>query len=237
MLFCFAHRGASCAIACTQGGCLILSRSPHVWVCFPAVGMAIPPAATALTDRKCHNLDVESGLVGLAILCFVLAGGVQEGPTSCGSSYALIEGRPSPETETPNQHIQHKMPTDKNTFSFLIVTYRKEFFAMPLLRLPEPVPLPKTLLQDRSHHTCDVVACSRCSRLQSIVFGELIQINFCRNHRSTKRGGPGASGLHVSSLMIMLRRRQSLCFCDIASRRCHITLSISAPYPTCHHRH
>lgn len=83
----------------------------------------------------------------------------------------------------------------------------------------------------------DVVACSRCSRLQSIVFGELIQISFCRNHRSTKRGGPGASGLHVSSLMIMLRRRQSLCFCDIASRRCHITLSISAPYPTCHHRH
>ena len=92
--------------------------------------------------------DFESGLVGLAILCFVLAGRVQEGPTSCGSSYALIEGRPSPETETPNQHSQHKMPTDKNTFSFLIVTYRKEFLAMPPLRLLEPVPLPTVLLQD-----------------------------------------------------------------------------------------
>ena len=63
--------------------------------------MALPPAATASTDRKCHNLDFESGLVGLAILCVVLAGGVQEGPTSRGSSYASIEGRPSPETEPP----------------------------------------------------------------------------------------------------------------------------------------
>ena len=198
MLFCFAHRGASCAVAFTSRRLLHLVAVAHPL----AVGMALPPATTAFTDRKCHNLDVESGLVGLAILCFVLAGGVQEGPTSCGSSYALIEGRPSPETETPNQHIQHKMPTDKNTFPFFIVAYRKEFFAMPPLRLPEPVALPKILLQDRSHHTCDsansfacnrfhvyktsrlvgvpvwcsngklsdVVACSRCSRLQSIVF-------------------------------------------------------------------
>ena len=167
-----------------------MSRSPYVWVCFSAVGMALPPAATAFTDRKCHNLDVESGLVGLAILCFVLAGGVQEGPTSCGSSYALIEGRPSPETETPNQHIQHKMPTDKNTFSFLIVTYRKEFFAMRPLRLPEPVPLPKTLLQDRSHHTCDSAnsfACNRFSRLQNVETGGSSRVVLQREAQRRRR--------------------------------------------------
>ena len=54
--------------------------------------MAMPPAATEFSDRICHNLDCERGLVRLAVLCFVLAGGVQGSPTSCGSSYALIEG-------------------------------------------------------------------------------------------------------------------------------------------------
>lgn len=42
---------------------------------------------------------------------------------------------------------------------------------MPPLRLPEPVPLPTILLQDRSHHTCDPAnsfACNRVSRLQNV---------------------------------------------------------------------
>ena len=148
-----------------------------------------PSCCHRFDGPKMPQSDFESGLVGLAILCFVLAGRVQEGPTSCGSSYALIEGRPSPETETPNQHSQHKMPTDKNTFSFLIVTYRKEFLAMPPLRLPEPVPLPTALLQDRSH-TCDSAnsfACNRFPRLQNVEIGGSSRVVLQREAQRRRR--------------------------------------------------
>ena len=45
---------------------------------------------------------------------------------------------------------------------------------MDPLRLLEPLPLPNSLLQDRSHHTCDSAnsfACNRFSRLQNVETG------------------------------------------------------------------